>query len=66
MWCIYMHCTFLTGRVYGRFYRLELKKEMVFSGKLAMEIARLVNDEDNSWIFEVQGKNVGYTRNLRG
>ena len=31
-----------------------------------MEIARLVNDEDNSCIFEVQGKDVGYTRNLRG
>ena len=27
---VYMHCTFLTGRVRGRFYRLELKMEMVF------------------------------------
>ena len=35
-------------------------------GKVAMEVARLVHDEENECRFEVQTMNTGYTHDLHG
>ena len=40
--------------VHGRFYGLDLKNGNGCLGKLAIEVARLVNDEENDYRFEVQ------------
>ena len=43
-----------------RFYALDLKRgKSGHLGKQAMEVARLVNDDDCR--FEIYGKNTGYT-----
>ena len=40
--------------VHGRFYGLDLKKGNGRLGKQALEIARLINDEENDCRFNVQ------------
>ena len=47
---VVIHCRMFIPRVHERFYGLELERKCF--GKQAMEIARLVNDEENDCRFE--------------
>ena len=54
-------CEVHNSRVHGRFYGLDLKKEMVVLENNPKEVARL-----NDSRFKSKGKNTGYNHDLHG
>ena len=67
MWYIYIYIyvPYVHNlEVLGRFDGLDLKKGNGHFGRQAMEVARLVNNEENDWNLKSKGKNTGYTCNL--
>ena len=71
--CTYIHiyyiyilcCMFITRKVHGRFYELDLKSGNGRLGEFARN-AIFINDEENGCRLELQKKATEYTRDLRG
>ena len=59
MW--YMCCMFITGKVHGRFYRLDLKKGSSLLGKLAIDTLDSLMMKKTAADSKAKGKKPGST-----